>query len=159
MAIPVSLKEVTKVLASYPSEKRYSLAILQDLQRKFGYISRECLQVVAEKLGMKQSTLYSMVTFYRALSLKPRGKHFIKVCDGTACHIRGTPALLDALQRILKIRPGETTNDGLFTLETVNCVGACAIAPVIVVDEQYHPKVKPDGVEAILAMYRGEKNG
>ena len=159
MAVPVSLKEVTKVLASYPSEKRYSLAILQDLQRKFGYISRECLEAVAQNLNIKLSALYSMVTFYRALSLKPRGKHFIKVCDGTACHIRGTPALLDALQRTLKIKPGETTDDGLFTLETVNCVGACAIAPVMVIDEQYHPKVKPDVVEKILAAYRGKKHG
>jgi len=159
VAVPVSLKEVTKVLASYPSEKRYSLAILQDLQRKFGYISRECLEAVAQNLNIKLSALYSMVTFYRALSLKPRGKHFIKVCDGTACHIRGTPALLDALQRTLKIKPGETTDDGLFTLETVNCVGACAIAPVMVIDEQYHPKVKPDVVEKILAAYRGKKHG
>ena len=100
-----------------------------------------------------------MATFYRAISLKPRGKHFIKVCDGTACHIRGAPVLLDALQRALGIKPGETTDDGLFTLETVNCVGACAIAPVMVVDEQYHPKVKPAEVESILATYRGKKHG
>ena len=159
MANPVSLKEVTKVLSLYPNEKRYSLAILQDLQRKFGYISRECLEEVSKYLDIKLSALYSTATFYRALSLKPRGKHFIKVCDGTACHIRGAPVLLDAIKRYLGIKPGETTEDGLFTLETVNCLGACAIAPVMVVDDQYHPKVKPDEVEAILTAYRGKKHG
>jgi len=159
LAVSVSLDEITKVLNSYPKEKRYSLAILQDVQRRFGYIPRESLDAVSAYLDIKISALYSMATFYRALSLKPRGKHFIKVCDGTACHIRGSTALLDALQRALGIKPGETTDDGLFTLETVNCVGACAIAPVMVVDDQYHPKVKPDEVETILSAYRGKKHG
>ena len=158
MAVTVSLDEITKVLNSYPKEKRYSLAVLQDVQRKFGYIPRESLDAISAYLDIKISALYSMATFYRALSLKPRGKHFIKVCDGTACHIRGAPALLDTLQRALAIKPGETTGDGLFTLETVNCVGACAIAPVMVVDDQYHPKVKPDEVESILSTYRGNKH-
>ena len=159
MSVPVSLKEVDKILASYPNEKRYSLAILQDMQRHFGYIPREALESLAVHLGMKLSALYSMATFYRALSLKPRGKHVIKVCDGTACHIRGAPVLLDALKRALGVEAGETTKDGLFTVETVNCVGACAIAPVMVVDNTYHPKVKPDQVEALLNTYRGEKHG
>ena len=159
MAVSVSVNEINKVLKSYPKEKRYSLAILQDVQRKFGYIPRESLDAVSAYLDIKISALYSMATFYRALSLTPRGKHFIKVCDGTACHIRGASTLLDTLQRALGIKPGETSDDGLFTLETVNCVGACAIAPVMVVDEQYHPKVKPDEVETILSTYRGKKHG
>ena len=159
MASAVSLKEVTKLLSAYPNERRYSLAILQDLQHKFGYIPREALEAVSAYLGIKLSALYSMATFYRALSLTPKGKHVIRVCDGTACHIRGAPALLDALKRGLKIKPGETTPDGLFTLETVNCLGACAIAPVMVVDDKYHPKVKPDEVETILAAFRGKKHG
>ena len=158
MAVPVSLKEVTRVLAAYPHEKRYSLAILQDLQHRFGYVPKEALEAVSAFLGIKISALYSMVTFYRALSLKPKGKHIIRVCDGTACHIRGAPALLDTLKRGLKIAPGETTKDGLFTLETVNCLGACAIAPVMVVDENYHPKVAPDEVDKTLAIYRGKKH-
>ena len=155
----VSLKEVTKLVASYPKERRYSLAILQDMQRKFGYIPREGLEALAAYLDVKLSSLYSMATFYRALSLKPKGKHVIRVCDGTACHIRGAPVLLDALKRHLSINPGETTDDGLFSVETVNCLGACAIAPVMVVGEQYFPKVSPDQVEAILESYRGRKNG
>jgi len=154
LAVPVSSKEISKLLASYPGEKRYSLAILQDIQRKFGYIPWECLEPVSKHLGVKLSALYSMATFYRSLSLKPRGKHVIKVCDGTACHIRGAPVLLDALRRALGVNTGETTADGLFTIETVNCLGACAIAPVMVVDEKYHSRVKPGEVEAILKTYR-----
>ena len=159
MAVQVSVKEVTKILSAYPGEKRYSLAILQDLQRKFGYIPKECLEEVSKYLGIKLSALYSMATFYRALSLEPKGKHVIKVCDGTACHIRGAPVLLDALKLSLGIKPGETTADGLFTVETVNCLGACAIAPVMVVDEKYYPKVKPDEVEGILKTFRAKKHG
>ena len=161
--ITIPVKEINKVLQCYPREKRYSLAILQDLQRKFGYVPREGLQALSEYLDVKLSSLYSMATFYRALSLKPRGKHIIRVCDGTACHIRGAPVLLDTLKRLLSIEPGETTKDGLFTVETVNCLGACAIAPVMVVDEKYISKVKPDQVKDILkalpakAKYRGGK--
>lgn len=164
MTPQISEKEITKMLKAYPKEKRYSLAILQDLQRGFGYIPREALGIVSAYLGIKVSALYSMATFYRALSLKPKGKHIIRVCDGTACHIRGTPVLLDALRRLLAVNPGETTEDGLFTVETVNCLGACAIGPVMVVDGKYHPKVKPDEVESILKVYGGSpprkgKNG
>ena len=160
MVVTVSLKEVTKVLSSYPKEKRHSLAILQDMQHRFGYIPREGLEAVSVYLSIKLSALYSMATFFRALSLKPKGKHVIKVCDGTACHIRGAPVVLDALERALKIKAGETTKDRQFTIETVNCLGACAIAPVVVVDGKYHPKVKPDQIEAILKTYRrGKKNG
>jgi NADH-quinone oxidoreductase subunit E len=151
--------EIAKVLSVYPNEKRYSLAILQDLQRKFGYISRECLEQASRYLGVKLSALYSMATFYRALSLKPRGKYLIKVCDGTACHIRGSTVLLDALKRELGVSGGETTQDGLFTVETVNCLGACAIAPVMVVGEKYHSKVKPDEIKTILSEYREKKHG
>ena len=157
MTVPaISIKEINKVVESYPKEKRYSLAILQDLQRKFGFIPRESLEAVSGYLGIKLSALYSMATFYRALSLKPKGKHVIRVCDGTACHIRGAPVLVDSLKRLLSISPGETTADGLFTVETVNCLGACAIAPVMVVDGKYHSKVQPDQVEAILGALRSK---
>ena len=158
--LTIPTKDIDKVLKYYPKEKRYSLAILQDLQRKFGYVSREALEELSGYLDIKLSALCSMVTFYKALSLKPKGKHVIRVCDGTACHIRGAPVLLDSLKRLLSISPGETTADGLFTVETVNCLGACAIAPVMVVDGKYHSKVQPDQVEAILKIYRrGGKNG
>jgi len=148
--------ELIKLVESYPKDRRHSLAILQDIQRHFGYIPREAFDILAPYLDVKFSRLYSMATFYRALSLTPKGKHVIRVCDGTACHIRGAPVLLDALKRSLGISAGETTKDGMFTIDTVNCLGACAIAPVMVVDERYYPRVKPDEVEKILNTIREE---
>ena len=146
--------DITGIVERYPRDRRYSLAILQDIQREFGYIPREAFDILALYLNVKIASLYSMATFYRALSLKPKGKHIIKVCDGTACHIRGSTVLLETLERSLGIKAGETTKDGLFSIDTVNCLGACAIAPVMVVDELYYPKVKPDEVEKILGTYR-----
>jgi NADH-quinone oxidoreductase subunit E len=159
LAVSISIKEITRVLECYPKEKRFSLAVLQDMQRRFGYIPREGIEATAVYLGVKVSALYSMATFYRALSLEPKGKHIIRVCDGTACHIRGAPVLLDALKRALGIGPGETTKDGLFTVETVNCLGACAISPVMVVDGRFHSRIKPDEVDGILKKYQGKKHG
>jgi NADH-quinone oxidoreductase subunit E len=147
----ISQQDIRAVLEAYPKEKRFSLAIMQDLQRRLGYVPREGLELLAAYLGVKVSSLYAMATFYKALSLTPKGEHVIKVCDGTACHIRGAPVLLDVLERTLHVKPGETTADGLFTLETVNCLGACAIAPVMVVDERYFSKVKPEQIDDILA--------
>ena len=154
MAVSVSSKEIYRTLKSHPREKRHSLAILQDLQRRFGYIPREGMEAVSDFLGIKLSALYSMATFYKALSLEPRGKHIIQICDGTACHIRGSPVLLDALKRSLGIKPGETTGDGLFTLKTVNCLGACAIGPIMVLDGKINSRVKPGDVDKILKTCR-----
>ncbi|MDR0495226.1 MAG: NADH-quinone oxidoreductase subunit NuoE [Treponema sp.] len=151
--------ELIKLVEAYPKNRRFSLAILQDIQREFGHIPREAFGFIAQYLNVKTAELYSMATFYRALSLKPKGKHVIRVCDGTACHIRGAPVLLDSLKRALGIGAGETTEDGLFTIETVNCLGACAIAPVMVVDNQYYPKVKPDKVDEILNEFRKASGG
>jgi NADH-quinone oxidoreductase subunit E len=145
---------IAKIVESYPRDRRYSLAILQDIQRQFGYIPREAFVILSPYLDVKIAALYSMTTFYRALSLTPKGKHVIRVCDGTACHIRGAPVLLDALERELGIKSGQTTIDGLFTVDTVNCLGACAIAPVMVIGERYYSKVKPDELKAILDTYR-----
>jgi NADH-quinone oxidoreductase subunit E len=156
--VSVSIEAITKVVESYPKDRRHSLAILQDIQHTFGYIPREGFDVLSRYLNVKTAPLYAMATFYRALSLKPKGKHVIKVCDGTACHIRGAPVLLKTLEQLLAIKAGETTGDGFFSVETVNCLGACAIAPVMVVDEKYFSKVKPDEVEGILKAFREEKH-
>jgi len=146
---------IAKIVEAYPrGDRRYSLAILQDIQREFNYIPREAFEVLASYLNVKTAQLYSMATFYRALSLKPKGKFVIKICDGTACHIRGAPVLLEALQRMLGIKAGETTEDGMFSIDTVGCLGTCAIAPVMVVGERYYSKVKPDEVKGILDTYR-----
>jgi NADH-quinone oxidoreductase subunit E len=157
--VSVSIEAITKVVESYPKDRRHSLAILQDIQHRFGYIPREGFDILARYLEIKTAPLYAMATFYRALSLKPKGKHVIKVCDGTACHIRGAPVLLETLERLLKIKAGETAGDGFFSVETVNCLGACAIAPAMVVDETYFSKVKPDEVEEMLNKYRENDHG
>ncbi|MDR0722502.1 MAG: NAD(P)H-dependent oxidoreductase subunit E [Treponema sp.] len=148
--------EFTAIFEPYPRERRYALAMLMDVQNRCRYIPREALEELAAYLAeekVKVSSLYAMATFYRALSLEPKGQHLIKVCDGTACHLRGTPLLLDTIKRTLSIGSGETTKDRLWSLETVNCLGACALAPVMVIDGEYHPQVKVETVGELLAQY------
>ena len=154
----ISQQELSNVLSAYPNDRQYALAILQDMQRTFHYIPREGLKCAAEHLGCGLSELYSMATFYKALSLTPKGRHVIKVCDGTACHIRGSVTLLDAIKRRLGIEPGQTTKDGLFTLETVNCLGACAIAPVILVGEEFYGNLTIEKLETVLQSYEQGTN-
>ena len=155
-SVPVSKEQIETILHSYPCEQRYSLAIMQDMQRAFNYIPKEGLEELSRYLGCPLSSLYSMATFYKALSLKPKGKHIIKLCDGTACHIRGSVNLRSGVERILGIRDGETTEDGLFSLELVNCLGSCALAPVLVVDDTYYGKVTMEKLPEILNSYRKE---
>lgn len=143
------------IIQKYPKEQRYTLAILQDIQREYNYIPRESLLMLSEYLGTPLSRLYSMATFYKALSLKPKGQNIIKVCDGTACHIRSSMVIVEEIRKLLHIKPGETTEDGRFSLETVNCLGSCAIAPVIVVNETYYGKVTPVMLKEILNGYGG----
>lgn len=152
----ISMEEIEEVLRSYPREQRYSLAIMQDLQHRFNHIPREGMEALAEYLGCPLSTLYAMATFYKALSLKPKGRHIIKLCDGTACHIRGTGSLIGGVTRLLGIQAGETTEDGLFSLELVNCLGSCALAPVMVVDGTYYGKMTMEKLPTVLNSYREE---
>ncbi len=152
----ISMEEIEEVLRSYPREQRYSLAIMQDLQHRFNHIPREGMEALAEYLSCPLSVLYSMATFYKALSLKPKGKHIIKLCDGTACHIRGAGSLIGGITRLLGIQAGETTEDGLFSLELVNCLGSCALAPVMVVDGTYYGKMTMEKLPAVLNSYREE---
>ena len=151
---------IREIVAGYPAEKRFSLAVLQDIQREFNYIPEESLPLIKEHLGVREGQLYALATFYKALSLTPKGKHIIRLCDGTACHMRGANNLVGEIQRCLGIGPGERTPDGQFSLELVNCVGACALAPVLIVDETYYSKVSMEGVSGILAAYQpgGEKD-
>lgn len=146
--------ELQEIIRHYPAKQQYALAVMQDMQRKFSYVPREGLELLADYLDCPIAALYSMATFYRALSLTPKGKHIIKVCEGTACHIRGAVNVLDAIQRLLGISPGETTPDGLFTLETVNCLGACAIAPVIMIDEEFYGKMTAERLTSLFLSYR-----
>lgn len=147
-------EQIKSLFNAYPQERRYALAVMQDMQREYSYVPREGLEALAEYLDCPISGLYSMATFYKALSLKPKGKHIIKVCDGTACHIRGSVNLINSIHRALGIRPGETTADGEFSLELVNCLGSCALAPVMVIDKTYYGKVTMDSLSGILDTVR-----
>ena len=150
----ISRQELDLLTDTYPSDPRYALAAMQDMQRKYGYVPREGLESLSARLGRPLSALYSMATFYKALNLSPRGKHIIKACDGTACHIRGSVNILNDIKRQLGIGPGETTEDREFSLEIVNCLGACALAPVMVIDGVYYSKVSPESLPGIFDAVR-----
>ncbi|KUO69936.1 MAG: hydrogenase [Clostridia bacterium BRH_c25] len=150
--------DIYDILDNYGNDKKNTLAMLQDIQRRYNHIPREAMDTMSEQLGVPLSRLYGIATFYKALSLKPRGRNVIKVCDGTACHIRSSQLLIDQIEGLLGIKPGETSEDGEFTLETVNCLGSCAIAPVMVVNETYYGKVTPAKLRDIIGECGGKDN-
>lgn len=146
----VDVSKLEQILARYPKSESSLIMVLQDVHDMFNYLPCEMLKLVAEKLQVPLTRVFSVATFYKAFSLKPRGKTVIRVCMGTACHIRGAEQVAQELERTLGIQRGDTSNDGQFTLETVNCVGACAMAPVVVVNEEYHRNVAPIQIPTIL---------
>lgn len=143
-------RNIKEILSHYPPEQRYSLALLQEVQKEYGYISPNNLMAISSHLGVPVSEIFSIATFYKALSLDKKGKCIIKVCDGTACHIRGSVNVLEEVKRALKIKEGETTPDGLFSIEIVNCVGSCAMAPVVICDKEYHGNVQIGRAKEII---------
>jgi NADH-quinone oxidoreductase subunit E len=154
----ITSEQIESIISKYPPERHFVLAIMQDLQKAFGYIPRDGLKAIDTYLSCGVAQLYSMVTFYKALSLTPKGKHVIKICNGTACHIRRATNILDGVTRLLGIKPGETTPDGLFSLELVNCLGACAISPVIVIDEAFYGKMTVEQLPQIFDLYRKKED-
>ena len=134
--------------------QRGIISILEDIQAKYSYLPQQELKEVAEKTGRSLVDIYGVATFYKAFSLKPRGKHLISACLGTACHVRGAKSIISEVEQQLKIKAGETTEDKEFTFETVNCLGACALGPVIVIDNHYFPEVKPSQIAEILDKSR-----
>jgi NADH-quinone oxidoreductase subunit E len=134
----MEVKKREEVLTPYKDEPSGIIPALQDLQAEFGYISKENLRAAAENCGVPFSYAYSIATFYRSFSLKERGRYVIKVCDGTACHLRMSSELMAELENSLGIGPGETTEDKLFSIETVNCLGACAMAPVVSINNELY---------------------
>lgn len=129
---------VEAIAEKYDHQPRHLIEVLQDIQEAEGYLPAEALRTVSEDLGVPQIEVYRVANFYKAFSLSPRGRHVITVCTGTACHVRGAPRMLDQALGQLGVEPGETTEDGMFTLESVNCLGACALGPVVVLDGVYH---------------------
>ena len=132
------------------------LSVLQNIQTEFGYLPEEKLIETAETLDVPLIDVYGVATFYKSFSLTPRGRHRVKVCLGTACHVRGASRIVEEVERKLAIKPGETSEDGEFSLETVMCLGCCAIGPVVVIDGKYYGQVTPTKVESILRTIKGE---
>jgi NADH-quinone oxidoreductase subunit E len=153
MPTQFDVEKIGEIIESYGNDKSLLISILQDIQVEFNYLPRDALEKVSEILEVPLSQVFSVASFYRALSLKPRGRHIINVCLGTACHVRGGKRLVDRIERELIVKAGETTDDFQFTLETVNCLGACALGPIMVVDGKTYGRVKPDGVSKILQNY------
>jgi NADH-quinone oxidoreductase subunit E len=145
---------VEAVVQRYGAQAGYLVPVLQDLQHEYGYLPVPELKAVARQLRVPLARVYGVATFYRSFSLKPRGRHLISVCTGTVCHLKGAGQLVTAIREGLRLGTGETSADRRFTLETVNCVGACALAPVLVVDSTYYAKVRPSQVGKILEPYR-----
>jgi len=146
-------KKVALILDEYQHDKGMLVSILQDIQEEYNYLPRESLKQVSKTLDVPFSQLYSIATFFKALRLTPRGRHLINVCMGTACHVRGAVKVLEAMEREMGIKSGGTTDGLEFTLETVNCVGACALGPVVIVDGEYHGQMKMEKVKDILKKY------
>lgn len=142
--------QVDRIIDRHGREQASLIAILQDIQDEYNWICEDHLRHVATSLDMPITQVFGVASFYRAMSLEPRGKTIIKVCMGTACHVRGAQLITDELGRQLDIGPGETTENLSHTLEVVNCVGACGMAPVVIVDDAYHPEVKPHRAKKLI---------
>ncbi len=146
--------EIEAIIQSSGSSRAGIISILQDIQSTYNYLPEDALRFLSEKLSIPLIDLYSIASFYNSFSLKPRGKHLVQVCLGTACHVRGSQRVLQELKRKLDIEPDETTEDQQFTLKTVNCLGACALGPIVVVDDEYHRNTRIQKINAILERYR-----
>jgi len=147
--------DIDSILDHYPSAKRDALIpLLQEVQQCHGYISREAVARIGRHLRLPASKIFGVATFYNQFRFQPQGRFHIQVCRGTACHVKGSAALLDAVRRELKIEPGQTSRDGLFSLEVVACIGACGLAPVICVNGEFHASVTTKKVAKILDTYR-----
>ena len=150
----VDLEFVARILERHARTRGAVIAVLSDIQEAYGYLPEEALRAVSRGMGRSLVDIYGVATFYRSFSLKPRGKHLITACLGTACHVRGGPTVVEEFERQLKIKAGETTPDGEFTLETVNCLGACALGPIVVAAGRTFSKVGPAKVRQILESAR-----
>ena len=148
---------VDQIVDRYGAQPSSLLAILQDVQAANNYLPRPALDRVSERLGVSMARVYSLASFFRALDLEPRGEHICTVCMGTACHVRGAPRILDELERGLAIKSGETTPDNKFTIESVNCVGACALGPLVIVDGEYQGNMTPAKVKRMVKKMTGKK--
>ncbi len=142
--------KVKKIVEKYNSDKSFLVPILQDVQKELNYLSKEALNAVSYELDIPISRIYEVATFYKAFSLKPRGRYQLSLCLGTACHVRRAPLVKNHIERVLNLKAGETSPDLEFTFETVNCLGACALGPILVVNEEYHGQITISKTNKIL---------
>lgn len=151
----LDMKRVEQIVEEYGGEPRQVIAILQAIQEEYHYLPREVFPYLSKRMGISEAQIYSVATFYENFSLEPKGKYVIKVCDGTACHVRKSIPILQRLREQLGLSEQKiTTDDLLFTVETVSCLGACGLAPVIMVNDKVHPAMTPDGAVELLEELR-----
>ena len=143
---------IDEILERYPEHPEYLIFLLQDVQEEFGYISSKNMEIICNHINVPLSQAYSVATFYHSFRLEPKGEHEIRVCLGTACYLKGSQRIVEEIQRRIGVSPGCTSDDMRFTLETVNCLGACALAPVIVVDEEYQSNTTANKLEKLLKV-------
>lgn len=159
MVIRADVREgIENICDAYANEPSPLMMILSDIQKKYGYIPLEVQEVVSAKTGIPVAEIYGVVTFYSFFSLKPKGKYVIGICLGTACYVKNSQAALDAFGDKLGIKAGETTDDGLFTIEAIRCIGACALAPALSINGKVYPKVTPEQVGQIIDEYRNKES-
>ena len=153
--------KVDEILSSYEYKKSNLIAILQKVQEEFRYLPTHVMTYIGTKIeGLSPATVYGVATFYAQFSLQPKGKYEVKVCDGTACHVRGSMPVLNAIHQCLNLVDGKfTTEDGLFSVETVSCLGACGLAPVVVVNGTVYPQMTADAIKTVIETIIGEERG
>ena len=149
--------ELKEILEKYEKDKSNLIQILNQVQEKYGYISQEAQKAISEYLDISMAEVYGVITFYSRFTLKPKGKYNIAVCLGTACFVKGSEKVLDKVKEILKIDVGQTTDDGLFSIEATRCVGACGLAPVFTVNDEVYGKATPEMVESVISRIRNEE--
>ena len=152
-SITIDWNKINEIIDSYDADKESLLMIMQDISDIYNYVPPEVIPVLVNRLGVKESLVYSVATFYKTISLEPRGKYIVNVCTGTACHVRGAEKIMDALKEKLHIHEGQTTDDRLFSLEAVRCVGCCASGPVITVNQETHGGLDRTNVLKIIDEY------
>ena len=152
-----AVKQITEICERYSDEKTPLMMILSDIQKEFGYIPLEVQELVSERTGIPVAEIYGVVTFYSFFSLQPKGKYVIGCCLGTACYVKGAQQVIDKFSELLGIAPGETTEDGLFTIDALRCIGACGIAPAVSINGQVYPKVSVSSVPQTIAEYRAKE--
>ncbi|MBU3947403.1 MAG: NAD(P)H-dependent oxidoreductase subunit E [Proteobacteria bacterium] len=152
--IDIDWQKIDVTIDRYKSSHEALLMIMQDISDMYNYVPPEVIPVLVNKLGVSKSLVYSVATFYKTISLEPRGKYIVNVCTGTACHVRGAEKIVDALQKELNVCEGQTTGDGLFTLEAVRCIGCCASGPVITVNKETYGGLDRTGVLKVIDEYK-----